>query len=97
MPAKKAQAKTQAKAKKEEQPVVTEQPIVESQPEYLGDGMSRPEPKVDLDDIIAANPTPTKQGKWIKVTLEERAAYEAKGLLVGFDPSTNEAKIKENN
>jgi len=89
MPAKKKKAKKEEAPIVEEQPIVTEQPvvqeapIVESQPECLGEGVSRPEPKVDPIDDLASDPTPTKQGKWIKVTLEQMEDYGKKGLLVG--------------
>jgi len=100
MSAKKAKAKKEEAPIVEEQPIVTEQPvvqeapIVESQPECLGEGVSRPEPKVDPIDDLASDPTPTKQGKWIKVTPESLASFEAKGVLVGYDPSTMTAKLK---
>jgi hypothetical protein len=53
---------------------------------------------VGRENPIEDNPIDKKQrspGAWKKVTPEELAKIEASGKLKGYDPSTQEALIKE--
>lgn len=68
---------------------------VEEVEEVIADGVVR---DAGSENPIADNPVekkPRKSGNWIKVTPEKLAQLEASGVLKGYDPSTQEALLKE--
>lgn len=50
-----------------------------------------------VNTVLAESRLKKKQfpGDWKKVTLDELKSLEDKGLLMGYNPETNEALIKE--
>jgi hypothetical protein len=66
-------------------------------PEVVTENVTREEKKENPMDMIekADAERVRAPGKWRKVSFEELADLESKGLLKGYDPETSEALIKE--
>jgi len=64
--------------------------------EAIAPGVVRDEGRENPLEDNPMEKKPRSPGAWKKVTSQELMALEASGKLVGYDPSTQEALIKEN-
>ncbi|MEA2036148.1 MAG: hypothetical protein U9O94_01465 [Nanoarchaeota archaeon] len=91
--------KKSVKPKKAEKPVVKEEKVVVPEetfvPETVDDGVTREEKKETPMDLVENTVKVRKKGKWIKASLKEIADFEARGLLIGYDPAAGEVLLKE--